>query len=90
MYEWNLLTWSKDLTIYLRKKSPKNSSLSDKPLTVWITQVLHVITTAICVNNYLFNLEVKGEQFSRNTDYSSSWIMCLFPFCLQDYVTTNI
>ena len=48
------------------------------------------MTLAISVNNYLFNLEVKEEQFSSNTDYSSYWNWYLFFFHLQDYIKTNI
>lgn len=57
-----------------------------------MTQVLPFKTTlAIFVNNYLFNLEVKEEeQFSSNTDDSSSWNVHLFSFPTRDYVKTDV
>ena len=84
MYEWNLLTKRLD-NLFQEKKAPYL-------INHWLDYIgaAFYFTTAICVNNYLFNLEVKEEKFSSNTDYSSFWIMCLFSFYLQDYVKTNI
>lgn len=55
----------------------------------WITQGAPFYYSGYLCQQ-LFNLEVKEEQFSSNTDYSSSWNMCLFSFHLQGYVKTNI